>query len=386
MKIIQIVRVKQIKQTVLAVSVILFSLLSPVRTSDWNTTSGSLVYKNKTHFDVKGINWFGFETCDFVLHGLWVHPITWYLDFLQKEHFNVLRVPFSEQWVNSGFETQFPANQKVAADPSLQGKRSVEILDVLFEECRKRGIFILLDMHRLKCDAQSHEVWYSTDGGSYTHETFFSAWRRILSRYQHYTNFHGIDLLNEPRGRAQWGVDPSTSWNKFVESSFENLPDYDGLVYVEGTNWGKSFNNMQEFSINVREPSRLVFSPHVYGPSVIGNINLEDTALRGEWQKEFGYLVPQQKTVVLGEWGGRYEASDKDWHDKLVSYLLENHIPGMYWCLNPNSGDTGGVLQDDWTSPRTDKLQLLSRLQPHPTITVIPPNQLRYLRRRVLWY
>lgn len=39
----------------------------------------------------------------------------------------------------------------------------------------------------------------------------------------------------------------------------------------------------------------------------------------------------------------------------------------FYWCLNPNSGDTGGVLKDDWKSARDDKLLLLKRVQPDPS-------------------
>lgn len=36
-------------------------------------------------------------------------------------------------------------------------------------------------------------------------------------------------------------------------------------------------------------------------------------------------------------------------------------------CLNPNSGDTGGLLDYDFTTPMPDKLQLLDRVQPNPT-------------------
>ncbi len=40
----------------------------------------------------------------------------------------------------------------------------------------------------------------------------------------------------------------------------------------------------------------------------------------------------------------------------------------FYWCLNPNSGDTGGLLDYDFTTPMTDKLKLLDRVQPNPTL------------------
>ena len=34
----------------------------------------------------------------------------------------------------------------------------------------------------------------------------------------------------------------------------------------------------------------------------------------------------------------------------------------FYWCLNPNSGDTGGLLNDDFKTVNNAKLTLLKRL------------------------
>lgn len=345
--------------------------------SHWMSISGALTYKNETLFSIKGVNWFGFETCDYVVHGLWKHPLTWWLDFLQKYRFNVIRLPFSQQWVRDSFENQRPSDWAITADPSLQGKTALEIMDILFEEARKRSIFILLDMHRLKCEAQSHELWYSLNGGGYTADTFFQSWQKILDRYAKLPNFHGIDLLNEPRGLAEWGNNPSTSWNQFVESAFTNLK-YDGLIYTEGVNWGRSFENMKDHPIRVKEPQRILFSPHVYGPSVVGNMDLNVFKLHADWDRTFGYLVLEKKTVVIGEFGGRFESADKEWQNLMVDYLLSVRIPGIYWTLSKDSDDTGGLVDEDWTTPKYDKLELLDRLQPYPTIIQISDNSTRY--------
>jgi len=338
------------------------------RATDWSNINGGIIYKNKTTFQIKGVNYFGMETCDYVPHGLWQHPLTWYLDFIKSNNFNVIRVPFSQQWVKTSFLDQRPDPSKVSADPSLQGKTSVEILDILFDECSKRGIFILLDMHRLKCDAQSHELWYSLDSTEYTSDTFFASWRTILERYSDHPSFHAIDLLNEPRGLTEWGTDPSRSWNMFVESAFSNIPDYKGIIYVEGIDWGRNFAGMKKNPIKV-DPTRIVFSPHVYGPSVVGGTtDLDERKLHAYWYDIFGFLVTQKRCCVIGEWGGRYEGADREWQDKFVDYLLSVRVPGIYWCLNPDSMDTGGLLANDWTTPQEDKLALLARLQPTPTI------------------
>lgn len=35
--------------------------------------------------------------------------------------------------------------------------------------------------------------------------------------------------------------------------------------------------------------------------------------------------------------------------------------------LNPESGDTGGVLKGDWWTPEEEKLKVYDRVQPHPS-------------------
>jgi cellulase/cellobiase CelA1 len=51
------------------------------------------------------------------------------------------------------------------------------------------------------------------------------------------------------------------------------------------------------------------------------------------------------------------------WQDALVDYLVGKGIgSAFYWTWNPNSGDTGGILRDDWSTVREDKLTLLRRL------------------------
>jgi endoglucanase len=354
------------------------ALAPPVSTAvdtEWSIVNGGIFYKNETLFQIKGVNFFGFETCDYCLHGLWAHPLTFYLDFLQQHKFNIIRVPFSQDWVLNSFETRYPSPTMIVGDPSLQGLKTVEIMDKLFEECHKRGIFILLDMHRLPCEAQSHEVWYSLDGKGFTSETFIESWRKILDRYAKNPNFHGIDLLNEPRGIAAWGSDPTTSWNMFVDYAYKNLADYQGMFYVEGTEWGRSFIGMREHPINVPD-NRIVFSPHVYGPSVVGNVDMNVQHLHADWQNIFGFLIPERKACVIGEFGGRFEGADRVWQDLFVDYLLSIRTAGIYWSLNPNSIDSGGLFADDWTTPKWDKLELLDRLQPYPTIVSFdsPPS------------
>jgi hypothetical protein len=47
----------------------------------------------------------------------------------------------------------------------------------------------------------------------------------------------------------------------------------------------------------------------------------------------------------------------------LIDYFIDKQICHFfYWSWNPNSGDTGGILQDDWTQIWQDKFDNLDRL------------------------
>ena len=43
---------------------------------------------NGTPLQLKGVNWFGFQTTTGVFHGLWSQPASFFLDFLEENDFN----------------------------------------------------------------------------------------------------------------------------------------------------------------------------------------------------------------------------------------------------------------------------------------------------------
>ena len=103
------------------------------------------------------------------------------------------------------------------------------------------------------------------------------------------------------------------------------------------------------------------------------------------WNLHFGFVEGKTgRAMVIGEWGGHYTGKDKTWQNALADYMIENclqvesFVPfatsqrtlsqdNFYWCLNPNSGDTGGLLKDDWITINTAKAALIARIQPNPS-------------------
>jgi endoglucanase len=83
----------------------------------------------------------------------------------------------------------------------------------------------------------------------------------------------------------------------------------------------------------------------------------------GIWDKNWGYLFESNTAPVwVGEFGTTLASStDQVWLKTLVSYLRATGTYGAdsyqwtFWSWNPDSGDTGGILEGDWTTVDTVK-------------------------------
>jgi hypothetical protein len=104
--------------------------------------------------------------------------------------------------------------------------------------------------------------------------------------------------------------------------------------------------------------------------------------LPANWDTLFGQFM-QKTPVVVGEWGGKYGFGtggqmDVTWQNAFVNYLISKGVRNsFYWCYTPNSGDTGGVLDDNLVV-RQDKMVLLQKLWGAAPVastgTVTPPT------------
>jgi endoglucanase len=129
--------------------------------------------------------------------------------------------------------------------------------------------------------------------------------------------------------------------------------------------WGGNLSGASNKPIKLNTEGRLVYSTHDYPNSVhsqswLNAANFPDN-LPAIWDSMWGKLAKSnQAPILVGEFGTKLETeSDKKWLTKLVEYMNSNGISWTFWCFNPNSGDTGGILADDWTSVRQDKMAYL---------------------------
>ena len=74
-------------------------------------------------------------------------------------------------------------------------------------------------------------------------------------------------------------------------------------------------------------------------------------------------LTPHFKQHLKDHHGRRGLLKMVNQRKSLLAYLKENGISYTYWSWNPNSGDTGGVLKDDWSTIDQAKLGILAAYQ-----------------------
>jgi endoglucanase len=241
------------------------------------------IYFNNKKVNLKGCNWFGFETEVFALHGLWSTTLINILDFLKKHKFNAIRVPLSVE-VIFGLDTLTCTSIDTDINPDMVGWTPGKLLDYFVEECKKRGILVMPDIHRMKGTGQITELWYDS---IYTEAKIIDAWKIVVKRYINYPNVFAVDLKNEPHGQASWGTgNNSTDWDKAATRIGNAILDVNPklLIFVEGVErfrnnggwWGGNLQGVAEFPVVLKVANKIVYSPHVYGPSVSGQSYFND--------------------------------------------------------------------------------------------------------------
>ncbi|MGD2049207.1 MAG: glycoside hydrolase family 5 protein, partial [Chloroflexota bacterium] len=348
---------------------------SQAQTPNYLHTEGSaIVDSNGNRVILTGINWFGLETESFAPHGLWARSLESFLDQIQELGFNTIRLPYSNELFDP---SSLPTSINYDLNPELEGLTGLEIMDKIIEGAGSRGIRVILDRHRPNSHAQS-ELWYTDQVDE---ERWISDWVMLAERYRGNDTVIGMDLHNEPHGPATWGTgDLATDWRLAAERAGNAIlavnPNL--LIIVQGVEqyegdwywWGGNLTGAGDYPVRLDHPEQLVYSTHVYGPGVYPQPWFSDPEfpenLPGIWESHWAYLVHENiAPVIIGEFGGRSVGEDAEgiWQRTLVSYLRDNNLSYYYWTLNPNSGDTGGLLLDDWQSIDTEKQDLLSDYQ-----------------------
>ncbi len=337
----------------------------PLSSVGYEVKDGEIVYADEV-IHLKGINWFGFETSEHVVHGLWSQNYRDIILNIKELGFNAIRLPFCPDVIDKA--AVHSINYYV--NPDLKGLNSLAVLDKIVQEASAQGLYILLDQHVMP-DHQISELWYSK---KYSEAEWIADLKFVANRYKSLDHFLGIDLKNEPHGVATWGDgNPKTDWKMAAEKAalvlLEESPGT--LVFVEGVQdsllcssidahwWGENLESQACLPLDIPK-NKLVLSPHVYGPDLYAREEFLAPGFPNNlpllWDRHFGYLKKQGYAVIPGEFGGRYAKGSpgKLWQDAFIAYLKQNNMDFFYWCYNPNSAHGEGLLvhepgkADDW--------------------------------------
>jgi endoglucanase len=328
---------------------------------------------------LRGVNWFGMETDTRSPHGLWARDYKAMLTQMRDLGYNVIRLPYSVQSLQAS--TVSGIDFTIGSNRDFEGMTPLQVMDRVIQEAEQNGLMVLLDSHRLN-DQRIPELWY---GDGFTEEDWINTWTMLATRYREQANVIGADLKNEPHGQASWGTgDRATDWRLAAERAGEAIlkiaPDW--LIVVEGVEknvpgqvldihwWGGNLEGVRNYPVRLSRRDKLVYSPHEYGSGVFDQPWLQDRTfprnLYRRWEIGFQYIARLKIAPVwVGEFGGRKIgrwSREGVWQRQFIEYLDENNLGFAYWSWNPNSDNTGGILNDDWRSVDGRKQRYLGAL------------------------
>src|SRR5215471_12268733 len=381
-------------------------------TGYWHTSGNQILDSNNQPVRMAGVNWYGFETTDHLIHGLWAKDYKAVLSTIKNNGYNVIRIPFSNEMVESNpVPTNLSFNNGSPINTDLQGLTSLQILDKIVAAAGALGLRVVLDNHRSEAgnSAEANGLWYTS---TFSETAWINDWVTLTNRYMNNTTVIGMDLRNEPHnatsGGACWGCGTTANdWRLAAQRAGNAILGVNPhlLIFVEGTDcfngdcdwWGGNLQGVAQFPVTLNVANQLVYSAHDYGPSLFQQswFNSSTTAatLQAHWVKDFAFIHNANTAPIwVGEFGTGNNATDVQntaagsegqWFSSLVQFLGAN--PAMswtYWALNGE--DSFAILDSNYdpTPVSAAKQQLLASIQfplgggsgsPAPTIASISP-------------
>ncbi|MBP3268448.1 MAG: cellulase family glycosylhydrolase [Ruminococcus sp.] len=369
---------------------------------DWLHCEGSRIYDKDGHeVWLTGANWFGFNCGENVPHYLWSADADDCLREIADRGINILRFPISTElivsWMNGtpnevgsfscNTDPSFTINPDFCSEDGKTPKDSMQVFDIMMQKCKKYGIKAFIDIHSPDANNSGHNynLWYGK--ADVTTDVWIDSLVWLADKYKNDDTLLAYDLKNEPHGKGQEGNkaakwDGSTDENnwayaatKCAEAILDVNPN--ALILIEGVEqslkrpgtsdywgmpdsltdspyigawWGGNFRGARDYPIKPKQgTSQIVYSPHDYGPSVYAQTWFdkdftEQTLLDDYWYDTWAYINAEDiAPELIGEWGGHMEGDNLKWMTLLRDYMIKHHINHTFWCLNTNSGDTGGL-------------------------------------------
>ena len=375
-----------------------------VQGDDWLHTDGRRILdKDGREVWLTGLNWFGYNTGTNTFDGLSNSELKPIVESIADRGFNLIRVPMSAQLLNEWAAGEYPqANYNHAYNEELNAMNSLEIFDYFLTIAEANGIKVMIDIHSAETDPSGHmtNLWY-TDKVS--EKDYLAALKWAALRYKDNDTIIAFDLKNEPHGKPSEGSraavwndsDSPNNWKKEAEKAaltvLKENPNV--LIMVEGIEtypmdikengdyrskiaddyyiswWGGNLRGVADYPIDLGKfQDKLVYSPHDYGPTVYNQPWFYegydyDSLMKECWRDNWFYIYEDKTApILIGEWGGFMREPNLKWMTALRQLIGKYRLNHTFWCLNPNSGDTGGLFLDDYKTWDEDKYSFVKEV------------------------
>ena len=364
-------------------------------TGYWHTSGNQIIDSSGRMVRIAGINWYGFETKDQVVHGLWARDYHTILNAIKNTGYNAIRLPYSNQMVESPIipSNISYSNGSGAINTDLKGLNALQVMDKVIGAAGALGLRVILDNHRSEAgnSAEANGLWYTS---AYPESAWINDWKTLVNRYASFKDASGnptviaADLRNEPhlivngaKNGSCWTGDTATggcpttnatqNWPAAAQRAGNAILSANPslLIIVEGTDcyngdcdwWGGNLEGVSGHPIDLNISNRLVYSPHDYGPKLYQqswfNSGTSYSSLSSVWNKFWGYINANHTApIMVGEFGTGNNASDiqsatpgsqGQWFESLVNFLQNNpSVSWTYWALNGE--DSYGLLDSNY--------------------------------------
>jgi endoglucanase len=364
-------------------------------TGYWHTSGNQIIDSSGRVVRIAGVNWYGFETKDQVVHGLWAQDYHAILNAIKNNGYNAIRLPYSNQMVESPIIASniSYSNSSGAINADLKGLNALQVMDKVIGAAGALGLRVILDNHRSEAgnSAEANGLWYTS---AYPESAWINDWKTLVNRYSSYNDASGnptiiaVDLRNEPHLLANgaktgscWTGDTATggcpttnavqNWPAAAQRAANAILSVNSnlLIIAEGVDcynsdcdwWGGNLEGVASHPVTLNISNRLVYSAHDYGPKLYQqswfNSGTSYSSLSSVWNKFWGYINANHTApVMVGEFGTDNSASDLQsatpgsqgqWFESLVNFLQNNPtVNCTYWALNGE--DSYGLLDSNY--------------------------------------
>jgi aryl-phospho-beta-D-glucosidase BglC (GH1 family) len=215
-----------------------------------HTSESRIVNACGTPVRLQAVNWYGFDSNDFVVAGLHYWSYKTIVDRVKALGFNALRIPFSNEMVErnpvvsalgsichqdncvpvpgttntplTGSYLLAANDDAVQSNSDLVGLDALHVLKKIVDYAGQRGLYVILDDHRSEAawGPEGNGLWYTgttcpataAPYTCYTPQSWLTDWQTVGSVFATDPYVTGMDLPNEPHwvnptvpgGSARW--------------------------------------------------------------------------------------------------------------------------------------------------------------------------------------